>query len=271
MVPSYVIFDGRRRLLGESHKMKALLLAAGFGERLWPITEMTPKCLASIGEKPLLQHWLECLADSCQFDEVIVNTHYLAGEVVKFASNYGSPIRLNLSHEEQLLGPGGTLLKHRSILAESDFLVAHADNFSIIDWPAFFSAHAARPKGCVGTMMTFDTDSPSACGIVETDAQSRLVEIHEKVANPPGNLANAAVFIFTPQVFEIVDKTGNPEVYDISRDILPLLLQRLMTFKNTLYHKDIGTPEALAQAQRDYSWSSQLLAASEPLEGISLK
>jgi mannose-1-phosphate guanylyltransferase len=107
----------------ESHKVRALLLAAGFGERLRPVTEMTPKCLVSIGEKPLLQHWLERLADSHQFDEVIVNTHYLAGEVVKFTSSYRSPIRVKLSYEERLLGPGGTLLKHRSTLAESEFLV----------------------------------------------------------------------------------------------------------------------------------------------------
>ena len=251
--------------------MKALLLAAGFGARLRPITQMTPKCLVSIGEKPLLQHWLERLADSCRFDEVIVNTHYLAGEVVKFASSYRSPIRLALNHEERLLGPGGTLLKHRSTLAESDFLVAHADNFSVIDWPAFFSAHTNRPEGCVGTMMTFDTDAPSACGVVETDSLGRVVGMHEKVANPPGKLANAAVFIFTPQVFEIIDKARKPEICDISRDIIPLLSQRLMTFKNTLYHKDIGTPEALAQAQQDYSWSSQLLEASEPHEGRALK
>lgn len=258
-------------MLPDSDEMKAVLLAAGFGERLRPITEKTPKCLVSIGAKPLLQHWLESLADSCQFDEVIVNTHYLAGEVVKFASNYRGPPRLCLSHEERLLGPGGTLLQHRSRLAESDFLVAHADNFSIIDWPAFFSAHTSRPEECVGTMMTFDTDAPSACGIVETDAQGRLVEMYEKVANPPGKLANAAVFIFTPQVFEIIDKIGQSEVFDISRDILPLLFDRLATFKNILYHKDIGTPEALAQAQKDYSWSSQLLGPDQRFKVRALK
>jgi mannose-1-phosphate guanylyltransferase len=56
-----------------------------------------------------------------------------------------------------------------------------------------------------------------------TDAQGRVVEMYEKVANPQGKLANAAVFIFTPQVFEIIDKTGQPGIFDISRDILPLL------------------------------------------------
>jgi len=119
--------------------------------------------------------------------------------------------------------------------------------------------------------MTFDTDAPSACGVIETDALGRVVEMYEKVANPPGKLANAAVFIFAPQVFEIIDEAGRPEIFDISKDILPLLFERLTTFKNILYHKDIGTPEALAQAQQDYSWSSQLLGPDRRFKVRALK
>ena len=238
--------------------MKALLLAAGLGSRLRPLTEITPKCLVDIGGKPLLQYWLESLEGSRYFEEAIINTHYLAEKVELFASNYCSEIRIVLSYEECLLGPGGTLLKHRPALAGGDFLVAHADNFSVIDWPAFAAAHYRRPAGCVGTMMTFDADEPSTCGIVEKDAQGRLVNMFEKSVNPPGNLANGAVFIFTPEVFDIIDSCCQSEVFDISVDILPLLYGRLMTFKNTLYHKDIGTSKALAQARRDIQSSSSL-------------
>ena len=109
--------------------MKALLLAAGFGTRLLPLTSTTPKCLVPIGGKPLLQHWLESLAASRQFEEVIINTHYLAEEVDEFFSSYAPPIGINISYERKLLGPGGTLLRHRDQLASGDFLVAHADNF----------------------------------------------------------------------------------------------------------------------------------------------
>ena len=247
--------------------MKVLLLAAGFGARLRPITEATPKCLVRIGKRPLLQHWLDSLAHSSLFEEVIINTHYLADEVVKFVCDYQSPISIVLSHEEKLLGPGGTLMKHRSSLLGGDFLVAHADNFSIIDWAAFVTAHKFRPSGCVGTMMTFDADAPSSCGVVETDTLGRLVEMHEKVLNPPGKLANAAVYLFAPEVFEIIDKASSKQIFDISLDIVPLLLERLLTFKNSLYHRDIGTPESLAQARRDYHSLPHADAAEGHLKG----
>ena len=109
--------------------MKALLLAAGLGTRLRPLTSSIPKCLVSIGQKPLLQHWMESLAYSGQFDTVIVNTHYLAEKVEQFCSSYQSPISIELSYESELLGPGGTLLRHREVLSRGDCLVAHADNF----------------------------------------------------------------------------------------------------------------------------------------------
>ena len=86
--------------------MKALLLAAGFGTRLLPLTSTTPKCLVSIGGKPLLQHWLESLAESRQFEKVIINTHYLAEKVGQFFSSYIPPIDVDLSYESKLLGPG---------------------------------------------------------------------------------------------------------------------------------------------------------------------
>lgn len=232
--------------------MKALLLAAGFGTRLLPLTSTTPKCLVSIGGKPLLQHWLESLAASCQFEEVIINTHYLAEEVDQFFSSYAPPIGINLSYESKLLGPGGTLLRHRDRLASGDFLVAHADNFSLISWQEFLDAYHSRPNHCVGLMMTFESDDPSSCGIVQTDAQGVVTAMHEKVQSPPGRLANAATFLFSPKVFEIIDRLDPATVFDMSQDIIPSLFGRLATYENTSYHRDIGTLEALSQAREDH-------------------
>jgi mannose-1-phosphate guanylyltransferase len=232
--------------------VKALLLAAGEGTRLRPLTLTTPKCLVDIGGKPLLQHWLDDLAASGFFRTAIVNTHYLADSVERFLSSYPSRIDVETSYEARLLGPGGTLLKHRERLCDHDFLVAHADNFSVIDWASFVTAHRERPSRCVGTMMTFVTDDPRSCGIVETDAEGVLKFMHEKVAEPPGNLANAAVFLFSPQVFDIISDIRGDAVIDISRDIIPRLLGRLATFQTSGYHRDIGTPESLANARRDF-------------------
>jgi mannose-1-phosphate guanylyltransferase len=232
--------------------MKALLLAAGEGTRLRPLTLNTPKCLVDIGGKPLLQHWLEGLARTRMFDEVIINTHYLAEQVEEFLDCCDVGLKLTTSFEAQLLGAGGTLMHHQKALAASDFLVAHADNFSLIDWRGFIAAHEGRPPGCVGTMMTFETDDPRSCGIVEMDAAGVVTAMHEKVEQPPGRLANAAVFLFSPEVFDIIRSAENKAVFDISRDVVPRLFGRLATYQNRAYHRDIGTPASLDTARRDY-------------------
>ena len=232
--------------------MKALLLAAGEGTRLRPVTLTTPKCLVDIGGKPLLQHWLDGLTSARKFDEVIVNTHYLAERVESFLDACQVELKLTRSFEANLLGAGGTLLRHEAALVGSDFLVAHADNFSLIDWPEFLNAHETRPAGCVGTMMTFRTDDPRSCGIVELDTRGLVVQMHEKVENPPGNLANAAVFLFSPELFDIIRPLRGTAVVDISRDMIPLLLGRLLAFQTSGYHRDIGTVESLTIARLDF-------------------
>ena len=239
--------------------MKALLLAAGEGTRLRPLTLTTPKCLVDIGGKPLLGHWLDALRESRAFEHAIVNTHYLADHVEAFIREGTHAVWVTTSHEAELLGPGGTLMFHRRALAESDFLVAHADNFSLIDWPGFIAAHQGRPRGCVGTMMTFETDDPRSCGIVEMDAAGVVTAMHEKVEQPPGRLANAAVFLFSPGVFDIISDAENKAVFDLSLDVVPRLFGRLATYQNRLYHRDIGTPASLETARRDYERLSRSL------------
>lgn len=231
--------------------VKGLLLAAGEGVRLRPITATIPKCLVEIGGRPLLGYWLDSLRACGEFDQVIINTHYLAEAVEEFVAQEGVWRWVELAHENRLLGPGGTLMRHREALSAADFFVAHADNLSIVDWPAFISTHRARPSYCVGTMMTFETDDPQSCGIVETDENGVVLAMHEKVKDPPSRLANAAVFLFSPALFDIIGEDESQQVFDISRDIVPRLSGRLATFENRLYHRDIGTPSSLEMARRD--------------------
>ena len=100
--------------------------------------------------------------------------------------------------------------------------------------------------------MTFETDDPRSCGIVEMDAAGVVTAMHEKVERPPGRLANAAVFLFSPGVFDIISGAENKAVFDLSRDVVPRLFGRLATYQNRLYHRDIGTPASLETARRDY-------------------
>jgi len=227
--------------------MKAVLLAAGFGTRLRPLTDTIPKCLVPIRGRPLLGIWLDLLFPS-YVTQALVNTHYLPDAVRAFVGASPWRQRIRLVHEPELLGTGGTLVANRDFLGDEPFLVAHADNLTRFDVAAFIAAHRHRPAGAEITMMTFATDQPQCCGIVELDEASVVVAFHEKVSNPPGNLANAAVYILEPSVLRFIAGLGKP-VVDISTELLPHFLGRISTFQNDDYHRDIGTPESLAKAE----------------------
>jgi len=93
------------------------------------------------------------------------------------------------------------------------------------------------------TMMTFRTDTPLTCGIVELDKQGVVIGFHEKVSNPPGNLANGAVYILTA---ELLDRLRNDLnfVTDFSTEVLNGLVGKIYTYETTEVFMDIGTPES---------------------------
>lgn len=230
--------------------MRAFLLAAGFGTRLRPLTNTVPKCLVPVAGKPLAQYWFDMLFPA-GIERAIVNTHYLPDAVRAFVATSPWKDRVTLVHEETLLGTGGSLLANRKLLGDGPFMAAHADNLTIFDVEAFIKRHRTRPQGVEITMMTFETDAPQSCGIVEEDGQGIVRAFHEKVPNPPGRNANAAVYIFEPAVMEFMASLGKP-VIDLSTEVIPHFLGRICTFHNDRYHRDIGTPESLAQAERDF-------------------
>ena len=99
------------------------------------------------------------------------------------------------------------------------------------------------------TMMTFTCPNPTACGIVELNEDGVVIGFHEKVKNPPGKLANAAVYLIEPEIIEwIVD---NHNVKDFSIGVLPEFLGKIATWENKNIHRDIGTIEMLREAQKD--------------------
>ena len=230
--------------------MRALLLAAGLGTRLRPLTDRIPKCLVPIQGKPLLAYWLDLLLPS-GISEVLVNTHYLSEQFVEFRARSAWRERIHLAYEPVLLGTGGTILANRLFFAGEPFMVAHADNLSRFSVPDFLRAHARRPTAAAITMMTFDTDVPQSCGIVELAPNGLVRRFHEKVAHPPGKRANGAVYIMQPEVLDFLASLGK-EVIDLSTEVIPHYLGRIATFHNADYHRDIGSPDSLRAAERDY-------------------
>ena len=94
--------------------MKAILLSAGYGVRLKPLTDNTPKCLLPINEKPLLYHWLDLLENEGVTD-VLINTHYLAEKIEQSIKQRKNAINVVLSYEPNLLGSAGTIFSNKKI------------------------------------------------------------------------------------------------------------------------------------------------------------
>jgi len=232
--------------------MKALLLAAGLGSRLRPLTDLLPKCLVPINGRPLLYYWVSHLAQYDCVSEIIINTHYLPGPVREYIDTSPWRERVRLIHEDILLGTGGTLFRERDNLTHGDFLVAHADNLTLFDLRKFVKCHESRPTSCVATMMTFKSDDPQSCGIVETDGIGIVSIMHEKVSMPPSSLANAAVYLFNADFWAIIDEFLPSTPCEISTDIIPQIYGKIFTYHNNTYHRDIGNMFSLELARADF-------------------
>jgi mannose-1-phosphate guanylyltransferase len=230
--------------------MRALLLAAGLGTRLRPITDRVPKCLVEVQGKPLLDYWFNNLFEA-GVERALVNTHYLGALVESHVLRSPWRDRIDLVHEAELLGTGGTILANATFARGGPLMVAHADNLTDFDARMLTAAHAKRPRGAVMTMLAFRTDHPRSCGILECNEEGIVQAFHEKVENPPGDLANGAVYILEPDVLNLLESFRTP-VIDFSTEVIPKLMGRILAVPLDCYHRDIGNPEALRTAEIEF-------------------
>jgi len=226
--------------------MQTILLSAGLGQRLRPITEQTPKCLVPINGIPLLNIWLERLTEA-KLGPFLINTYYLAEQVEDFIAKGVFKNQVTLVHEPKLLGTAGTLINNLDFFQDGDGLLIHTDNYCLADFNAFVRAHKNRPSHCVMTMMTFRTETPSTCGIVELDNVGVVTGFFEKVELPPSNLANAAIYILSKELLESL-KGDFSNSADFSLEIIPELVGKIFTYETAEIFIDIGTVDTYKKA-----------------------
>lgn len=228
--------------------VKALLLAGGLGTRLRPLTDTVPKCLIDVGGRPILDYWLNALM-AANIREVLVNTHHLPEAVRAYIDTRNSvhDIQLIEAFEPELLGSAGTV--HANLKwadAADEIVVIYADNLSNIDLSALLAFHHQHDDPM--TMVLFRTPYPEKCGIAVLDAHNHVTEFVEKPDQPQSDLANAGIYVLDPDAWrEIADMN----VFDFGFDVLPAFVGRMRGFVHQGYHRDIGTPESLAQARAD--------------------
>jgi len=227
--------------------MNTLLLAAGFGTRLRPITESIPKCLVPINGDPLLNIWLKSL-NQISLKKIFLNTHYLSNQVHSYISSLNYDMDITIFHENILLGTAGTIINNIQSFLDEDLIVIHADNYCLTDLSLLIKAHRNRPSNCLMTMMTFHTSKPEDCGIVEVE-NNIVVKFHEKIKNPPGDLANCAVYVFSPELLNLINHKLN-SIKDISIELIPQILGKIFNYTINDTFIDIGTIETYELANK---------------------
>jgi mannose-1-phosphate guanylyltransferase len=226
--------------------MRAFLLAAGLGTRMGDISQKTPKCLLPVGGQPLLGRWFDELA-RVGVTSVLVNTHHLAEQVQAYVAASTPPLDVVLSHEEKLLGSGGTLRSNRGFVrGEESFLVVYADNASTVDFEEFLREHRADVAATLGL---FRVPDPQNKGIVCLGPDGLVEEFTEKPAVPRSDLAWAGLLVGTPGLLEVI-----PERVpcDLGHDVLPLLIGQMRGMVVRGKHADVGTPDAYQRVCADF-------------------
>lgn len=232
-----------------SNKMKAILLAAGFGSRLAPLTDNIPKCLVPISGKPLLGLWIDKLI-ALGVSDILINTHYLSTQVKAYIESHPHRGHITLVHETKLLGTAGTLVTNQDFWKDEICFVIHADNYCGSDLSAMLKAHQSRPSDSLATLLLFETQQPESCGIVRLDHRSFICEFYEKQPADYGTLASGALFIFSPEVYRNFFSTlEKGQFYEISLDIIPKMLGNIQGWMVDSYYLDIGTPSNYQLAQ----------------------
>lgn len=226
--------------------MRAILLSAGYGKRLLPLTKKIPKCLIKINRKPLLQIWIEKLLQ-VGVTSILINTHYKSNQVKKFIAKSKFKKNIKLVYEKKLLGTAGTLIKNYKFVKNKDFFLIHSDNFTNDNLKKFLLAHKKRPKKTKITMMTFTTNIPENCGIVKIDKNKIVQKFYEKKKKIKLKSANGAVYILSN---ESIKEIKNKKFQDFSNEVIPKFLGRIFTYHTKNFFLDAGIKKNLKKIKK---------------------
>lgn len=229
-----------------------MILAAGEGTRLRPLTNTSPKPLIPIANIPLLERTLRWIGGQ-GVEEVVINLYHRP-MAIRDAIGDGQRVGLGKVHyslEESLLGTAGAVKNCEALFTGGPFFVIYGDNLIEADLKKLLAFH--RLHGAEITIALFKAENPSACGIVTTDDTGRVTRFQEKPRPEEvfADTANAGVYVLEPSVFADIPETG---VFDFAADLFPRLLNEgrsLWATRLDGYLQDTGTPAGYRKANAD--------------------
>ena len=225
--------------------MRAMVLAAGLGTRLRPLTNEITKPMVPVLDRPVMAHILDLL-DRHGFEHVIANLHYFPDSIKQY---FGE--RLTYRYEEELLGTAGGVRACGDFFGDEAFLIISGDALTDIDLSAFVARH--REAGGIATLAVKKVSDTREYGVVLHDREGRITGFQEK-PNPEealSDLGNCGIYIFEPAIFDYFPE--RPFV-DWAQDVFPALLEHDVPFhihEVREYWNDVGSLSELRQGTFD--------------------
>jgi mannose-1-phosphate guanylyltransferase/phosphomannomutase len=231
--------------------MKAMILAAGVGSRLDPLTRNVPKPMVPVVNRPVIEHIILKLKKH-GFDEIYINVHYLGDVIAEYVgdgSKWG--VSCTVVKEDQLWGDAGSMLRAREFFGDQTVLVVGGDDISDTNLTDLMAFH--RKNKAVATIALSQVADTTQYGIVVTDAHGRISDFQEKPKRDEArsNQANAGIYVFEPEVYDIIP--GDRQ-FGLGKNVLPHLVQsgkRVFGHLTDSYWKDVGGIEIYRQTNFD--------------------
>lgn len=223
---------------------RAMIMAAGVGSRLEPLTSCKPKPMVPVGNKPVMEHILVVLKKH-NITDVIANTHYLADQITNYFK-YNTPegVNLELLHEKELSGTAGGVKKCETFLNKNDtFVVMSGDSLTDVDLGSLIEKHKnAGAMISMGLKAVLKEDVANL-GVVVTDNNGKIIEFQEKppIEEAKSNMVNTGIYIFEPELFKYIPENT---FYDFAKQVFPNAMndnKLLYGFEIKEYWNDIGT------------------------------
>lgn len=225
--------------------MKAMVLAAGLGTRLRPLTFEIPKPMVPVLDRPVMAH----IVDLCRrqgFNQLIANLHYFPDTIKDY---FGDSIEYRF--EEELLGTAGGVRNVRDFFGDDPVLIISGDALTDIDLNKLVERHTTA--GGIGTLTVKKVDDTREYGVVLHDADGRISGFQEK-PHPDealSDLGNCGIYCFSPQIFDYFPDT---EFVDWANDVFPALLENDVPFyihEIDEYWNDVGSLDELRSGTFD--------------------
>jgi NDP-sugar pyrophosphorylase family protein len=235
--------------------MKAMVLAAGQGTRLHPLTQRTPKALVAVAGRPMIDYSL-LLLKRYGIRDIVINLHHLGDQIENYLGD-GKRLGLQITYskEPELLDTGGGLLKAKPFLQDGTFIVINTDVLIDLSLSELIAFH--KEKGAAATLVLRPDPLADQYGSMEIDGDGRIhrflqARISTAFSGPTTKLMFTGVQVLEPTVFSYMEAANGLRKFSTTKDTYPRMLlhqEKLFGFRFSGFWQDVGTANRIQAAE----------------------